>query len=58
MKPVFVAFTLLALFAVAVPTPAQSRDEASLDDLQRLQEDLANLDGDLAALGPGAPKTD
>lgn len=58
MKPVFVAFTLLALFAVAVPTPAQSRDEASLDDLQRLQEDLANLDGDLAALEPGTPKAD
>lgn len=58
MKPVFVAFALLALFAVAVPTPAQSRGEASLDDLQRLQEDLANLDGDLAALEPGDPKTD
>jgi hypothetical protein len=58
MKPAFVAFALLALFAVAVPTPAQSRGEASLDDLQRLQEDLANLDGDLAALEPGDPKTD
>ena len=58
MKPVSVAFALLALFAVAVPTPAQSRDEASLDDLQRLQENLANLDGDLAALEPGDAKTD
>lgn len=58
MKPVFVAFALLALFGVAVPTPAQSHGEASLDDLQRLQEDLANLDGDLSALEPGDPKTD
>jgi hypothetical protein len=58
MKPVFVVFALLAFAAAAMPTMAQSRDEATLGDLQRLQEDLSNLDADLAALEPGDPKAD
>ena len=57
MKPLFVV-ALLALVPVAVPMAAQSPREASLDDLQRLQEDLANLDGELEGLEPGDPKTD
>ena len=58
MKPISVAFVLIALVALAAPTPARSADEAGLGDLQGLQEDLANLDGDLAALEPGDRKTD
>jgi parvulin-like peptidyl-prolyl isomerase len=58
MKPVFVVLALLGLVAVAAPTTAQSRDEALLGDLQRLQEDLANLDGELPALEPEDLKTD
>lgn len=58
MKPTSVAFVLIALVALAVPTPVRSAGEASLGDLQHLQEDLANLDGDLAALEPGDRKTD
>jgi hypothetical protein len=37
---------------------AQSRDEARPGDLQRLQEDLANLDADLQALEPNDRRTD
>jgi hypothetical protein len=58
MKSVLVIGALLTLLCVAPPTPAQSRDEASLDDLQSLQDDLANLDGELEGLEPGDPKTD
>jgi hypothetical protein len=58
MKPVLVIAVLLALVSLAPPTPAQSRNEASLDDLQRLQDELANLDGQLEGLEPGDPKTD
>jgi hypothetical protein len=58
MKPVPAIVALLALVSLATPTPAQSRDEASLDDLQRLQENLANLDSDIEGLEPGDPKTD
>lgn len=58
MKPVFVVVTLVALASVAPPTPAQSADEATIEDLQRLQDDLANLDGELEGLEPGDPKTD
>jgi hypothetical protein len=39
-------------------TSAQSVDEASLDDLRRLQDNLANLDGEIAALEPGDAKAD
>ena len=58
MKPVFVVPALLAFVSVTALTVAQPSDEASLGDLQRLQEDLANLDGELAALEPEDPKTD
>jgi hypothetical protein len=58
MKSISIAFVLVALVALALPAPARAADEASLGDLQRLQEDLANLDGDLAALEPGDRKTD
>jgi hypothetical protein len=53
-----VVFALLALVAFARPTTAQPSGEASPADLQGLQEDLANLDGDLAALEPGDRTTD
>jgi hypothetical protein len=58
VKSISVAFALLALAFFAAPMAARSSDEASPADLQRLQEDLANLDGDLAALETGDPKTD
>lgn len=58
MKPLPFVFALLAVVAAASPAVAQSRDEATLGDLQRLQEDLSNLDADLAALEPGDPKAD
>jgi hypothetical protein len=58
MKPLAVGFGLVALVAFARPTAAQPPGEASPADLQRLQEDLANLDGDLATLEPGDRKTD
>jgi hypothetical protein len=59
MRTAFLALALLALASAAVPTRAQPRSEqASLGDLQRLQEDLSNLDADLAALEPGDPKAD
>jgi hypothetical protein len=60
MRTVFLTLALVALVAAAVPTRAQPRSEqqASLGDLQRLQEDLANLDADLSALEPGDPKAD
>jgi hypothetical protein len=52
-----VCLALVSTVAVARAT-AQSRDEARLDDLQRLQDDLANLDGELASIEPGDPKAD
>jgi len=52
--PVF----LLSLAGHATPASAEPRDEAGVDDLQRLQEDLANLDADLDALEQGDPKTE
>jgi hypothetical protein len=58
MKSIAVALVLLAGLAFAPAASAQGPGEASLADLQRLQEDLANLDGDLAALEPGDRKTD
>jgi len=58
MKQALVSLALLVLVPHAVPTIAQSRDEAGVDELQRLQEDLANLDGELAALEPGDPNAD
>jgi hypothetical protein len=47
-----------ATFAETAITSAQSVDEASLDDLRRLQDNLANLDGEIAALEPGDAKAD
>ena len=48
--------------ATSAPTAAPSVEEANLDDLQRLQEDLANLDGELALgttrYAPGASTGD
>jgi hypothetical protein len=58
MKPAFLALALLALVSTPRPTVAQPRSEATLEDLQHLQEALANLDADLAALEPGDPKTE
>ena len=58
MKPLLVIVGLLALVPVTTPAPAQSGDEASLDDLQCLQDDLTNLDGELEGLEPGDPQTD
>lgn len=59
MKPTLAVFALLALPLVfGAPTSAQPRDTAGVDDLQRLQEDLANLDGEIAALEPGDATAD
>jgi hypothetical protein len=58
MKPVFLALALLALAAPSAPAAASSSPEATLDDLQHLQESLANLDADLSALEPNDPKTE
>jgi hypothetical protein len=41
-----------------LPALAQGRDEARPRDIQRLQEELANLDDDLAALEPRDRKAD
>lgn len=56
MKKALLAILVLALFAPHAH--AQSRDEARPRDLQRLDEDLANLDEELKLLEPGDPKTD
>lgn len=58
MKTVIAALALLVLVVATAQPSAPSATEASLDDLQRLQEDLANLDGELAALEKGDPKTE
>jgi hypothetical protein len=58
MRTTLVSALLLA--AALVPAgraAAQSRDEARLGDLRRLQDDLANLDARLAALDPDAPRS-
>lgn len=49
---------ILALAALPAPAWAQYRDEARPKDLQRLQEDLANLDEELQGLEAGDTKTD
>jgi hypothetical protein len=49
-----VVILVLALARVA----AADRDDARPKDLQRLQEDLSNLDEELRALEPGDPKTE
>jgi hypothetical protein len=52
--PIFVA-----LLALAVPLArAQSQDEARPRDLERLQEDLANLDAEMQGLEPSDSKAD
>jgi hypothetical protein len=58
MKAARAALALLLGCALPGPATAQNRSEASLEDLQRLQESLANLDDVLAALPPGDSKTD
>jgi hypothetical protein len=58
MMPAPLLLALLALVSAPAPTTAQSRSEATRDDLQHLQEDLANLDADLAALEPNDPLTE
>ena len=50
--------TLLACLAASLPAGGQTRDEARPRDLQRLQQDLTNLDEDLRGLEAGDPKTD
>ena len=59
MKVLFPAIASLSLLALAaVATQATPLDDAEPRDLQRLQEDLANLDGDLESLAPGGPEVD
>jgi hypothetical protein len=58
MKQSFAVALLALLTLAAAGVPARSDDEASLDDLLRLQEDLANLDGEIAALEPEDAKAD
>jgi len=50
MKGTFAFTTVLALALAASPVAAQSREEARPRDLQRLQDDLANLDEELQGL--------
>lgn len=52
------ALILFACLAAAQPVRAQARDEARPRDLQRLQEDLANLDEEMKALEPGDSKAE
>ena len=49
------ALVLLVPCLLAGVTTAQTKGEASVDDLQRLQESLANLDDVLAALEAKQP---
>jgi hypothetical protein len=58
MKAALAALVLLVPGVVAQVATAQTRDEATVEDLQRLQESLANLDDVLAALPPGDSKTE
>ena len=58
MKAALATFVILVLCFLAEPATAQTRGEASLEDLQRLQESLANLDDVLAALPPGDSRTE
>ncbi len=58
MKAALAALVLLVPCFLAPLATAQTRGEASLEDLQRLQEGLANLDDVLAALPPGDSKTE
>jgi hypothetical protein len=58
MKHSVAVSTLLCLALLAAPALPQARDEARPRDLQRLQEDLANLDDELASLEPGDRKAD
>lgn len=48
----------LALSVLPGTAVADARDDARPRDIQRLQEDLNNLDEDLRALEPGDPKAD
>jgi hypothetical protein len=54
----FAAVALVFSFTLAGRASAQDRGEAGLDDLRRLQESLANLDDELAALPPGESRTE
>jgi hypothetical protein len=56
MKQAVLAILVCAL--VAPHALAQARDEARPRDIQRLDEDLANLDEELKLLEPGDPKTE
>jgi len=58
VRQILVLAALLALVPLSSVATAQADDEATVDDLQRLQADLSNLDSDLAALEPGDPKAD
>jgi len=59
MKALFPAIAFLGLLALAcAASQAAPLDDAQPRDLQRLQEDLANLDGDLESLAPGNPQAD
>jgi hypothetical protein len=53
-----IALMLLVGSVAALPARGQSRDEARPRDLQRLQEDLTNLDDEMGTLEPGDPKAD
>ena len=54
-----IALSLAAALALSgQPLRAQDREEARPRDLQRLQEELRNLDEDLQALDPRGPRTD
>ncbi len=58
MKAALAALVLLVPYFVAEVTTAQTSGAATVEDLQRLQESLANLDDVLAALPPGDSKTE
>jgi hypothetical protein len=57
MKAALAALVLLP-YLLAEVAAAQTKGEASVEDLQRLQESLANLDDVLAALPPGDSKAE
>jgi len=58
MKTACAALALLLSCSLPGPATAQDGREASLEDLQRLQESLANLDDVLASLPPGDATTE